>query len=1192
MMANPEQASRFRAHFLITLFSTMAVCSSANAAITLLGVQYQPDNILPEYQCIWKDRDYPTSCGSSVQGENVHVFIRNDGSSPVTVSDVTLSGISLKNSLHVRYDAAKRTAYSIWFPPALPSDQLQALLDAGEPVWYRINPNPIPAGGSGQIIVRLRYAPKPSSSPISVGIISSGGNLTAYIPPEADPPRLANVSFSSDLSKVYLHWRKTGGAAPTTIKMNGQDVTAIATTVGDPTVGFAASTLQLSQPLSPSSLHVFQGFYADGKIASGGARAFVNKFIYSTWATKPVPDNDFPASRAWIDEAVNHGVNAATVQTDGGLADFIGTAQGQQYMASKDYGLIIDSVGKYNCSNPLLWFIRDEPDNADSRVQGGNIGCLAMSAIEEGEMYRGVNPLTPTTINVDGAYRPHNYYTYGQTVDVFMVDPYYQPRLRDTFWYHNPEWIPLYEKATYIHAVTKAAGFACEPNPLHVILYSCRFHDDSGAVFPFPTPESKRIEVYYALASGAKGFSYWWFKGGGGQSQGIGSGGAEADALWKEIGVLGNEIKTVSPLLVNSHPVTLDAQGSTGVWVRSLAVGTDTFILLVVNDQYYNTETACVYTPVPNASVTVTLPSWMQASPTAFEIAGHEIGDVNTQINGNQMVLNLGTIDLTRMIVITKNPQLRAWVQDRYETQVKPGLCTIAPDVCARNGPPKITKQPANTTVCSGAPTSLIVTAVGTGPFTYQWQKNLQNLSDGGHYSGATTDKLNFNPADSNDTADYQCVITNDFGTTISDSARLTAIACDLTCLQNLGFENGFVNGVGSGWTKFTLDGSIVCSDEQTHVRSGAHSQAIYSTGKYNGGGVMQQFSTTPNQPYTVRAWFKCRSNDGADGNMEGLFGVDATGGTNPNSPTVAWSSKPYLYWSQDERTVTAQGNFITLFLLGRATRISKPGYVYFDDILLAPGAPTDDTPQVFGPGSIRWRWIDLGMETGYRVRDTGGTDKSGLLPADTSYWTESSGLLPNTVYARRIHAINDCGESDSSPGQSARTLSPPPETGSIVPSITSPDVDDQIVWTAVGGFGAGKVQYYRYVWDQNPTHEEWTGTETQWSSGTITTVPTASGVWYLHVQGYNASHVANGTFDYEISAGRGVLPDLDDDGDVDLDDFDLFHACVTGPAVEPSVNCKNRDFDGDDDVDLEDFGILQRCYSGDGNPASADCAN
>jgi autotransporter-associated beta strand protein len=72
-----------------------------------------------------------------------------------------------------------------------------------------------------------------------------------------------------------------------------------------------------------------------------------------------------------------------------------------------------------------------------------------------------------------------------------------------------------------------------------------------------------------------------------------------------------------------------------------------------------------------------------------------------------------------------------------------------------------------------------------------------------------------------------------------------------------------------------------------------------------------------------------------------------------------------------------------------------------------------------------------------------------------------------------------------------------------------------------VGGFGAGKVQYYRYVFDTSATHT-FTDTETQWSSGTIGTTPTSTATWYLHVKGYNGNDVGNGTFDYPIAVTQG----------------------------------------------------------------------
>ena len=51
---------------------------------------------------------------------------------------------------------------------------------------------------------------------------------------------------------------------------------------------------------------------------------------------------------------------------------------------------------------------------------------------------------------------------------------------------------------------------------------------------------------------------------------------------------------------------------------------------------------------------------------------------------------------------------------------------------------------------------------------------------------------------------------------------------------------------------------------------------------------------------------------------------------------------------------------------------------------------------------------------------------------------------------------------------------------------------------------------------------------------------------------------------------------DLDADGDVDIDDFELWVQCLTGPATSMVGGCERADMDGDSDVDLEDFAFFQ----------------
>ncbi|MHC4671837.1 MAG: DUF5060 domain-containing protein [Planctomycetota bacterium] len=74
---------------------------------------------------------------------------------------------------------------------------------------------------------------------------------------------------------------------------------------------------------------------------------------------------------------------------------------------------------------------------------------------------------------------------------------------------------------------------------------------------------------------------------------------------------------------------------------------------------------------------------------------------------------------------------------------------------------------------------------------------------------------------------------------------------------------------------------------------------------------------------------------------------------------------------------------------------------------------------------------------------------------------------------------------------------------------------------------------------------------------------------------------------DQADSDGDGVgdacdtMPDLDNDGDVDQDDFSIFQSCMTGSGGDITPGCKKADFDSDADVDLDDFYIFQDCMAG-----------
>ena len=73
-----------------------------------------------------------------------------------------LAGISLELALYEEEQVVKRHPVSIYFAlahGAITQQEFDTLIDAGEPVWYKANPTTIPAGTTGQVVVRLRQVP-------------------------------------------------------------------------------------------------------------------------------------------------------------------------------------------------------------------------------------------------------------------------------------------------------------------------------------------------------------------------------------------------------------------------------------------------------------------------------------------------------------------------------------------------------------------------------------------------------------------------------------------------------------------------------------------------------------------------------------------------------------------------------------------------------------------------------------------------------------------------------------------------------------------------------------------------------------------------------------------------------------------------------------------------------------------------
>ena len=88
---------------------------------------------------------------------------------------------------------------------------------------------------------------------------------------------------------------------------------------------------------------------------------------------------------------------------------------------------------------------------------------------------------------------------------------------------------------------------------------------------------------------------------------------------------------------------------------------------------------------------------------------------------------------------------------------------------------PQVTVHPVDqTNIVPGSNVSFSVTASGTEPLSYQWQKDGVDLTDGSSITGATTATLTIAGVMESDEGGYRCVVTNTAGMDTANTAVLT----------------------------------------------------------------------------------------------------------------------------------------------------------------------------------------------------------------------------------------------------------------------------------------------------------------------------------------------------------------------------------------------------------------------------------
>ncbi len=665
------------------LLTVLLLCSLTAEVATAqpgpVGGEYRADIRFPEYMPMWREGwAWFDDEGERVRyahpdmllGGYLYASFRNSTSQPLSVKDVLLEGVSLAEG--VAPETTPKGNPDDKYPSSLkfsklPAEQLDRLVAAGEPVWWKVEPLEIPPGGFGQVTVRLRRDPRVEKLTVRIpGLPDADGR--AVIATAQRAPWFFSVNFAETFDEIHAYLRHPSGkgVAPQRILVDNRDVTARCRVAADPAVDTVAVVIKPDRALKQSTWHLLQADYADGMVARVNVGAWQPGLVYGMWGYSRRADED-ENRKFYLEDMRVHHINTLLYSIPGEVRRFLRSEEGQEY--SRQTGIRAMTNWSGDAVNAPFMFLTDEPDAGDFRSMmldpDKRIGSLAQYLIARANMFRREEPTTPVLLNIDNTFKPENWYTYAQLADVPCADPYYQEGMQSVYKV-DPVNLGAYLKPTYVLGVGEIYQSAGAPKPMHLILHTCRF-DTKPEDFPFrgPTVEEKRIEVYYALAAGAKALSYWWYTPYG-EYYGVGGDTPDMKALWKEIGLLGAEVRTAEPVILYSSPAKMNVHGPRMLWLRTLVSGTDTLVVIVANENIASDRLGTVVKPVEKARIKVDVPSWIRAADV-FEVDYKGTRKVDYKAADATLTVELGQVDLTRMILVTSDAGLRARLQERYE---------------------------------------------------------------------------------------------------------------------------------------------------------------------------------------------------------------------------------------------------------------------------------------------------------------------------------------------------------------------------------------------------------------------------------------------------------------------------------------------------------------------------------------------
>ena len=601
---------------------------------------------------------------------NVKLYVRNTGDKPLTAGQITVDGT--------------------------PIEQLR---ERREMLWWRTLPNPVPAGGVAEVLIRPRVS---VTKPLQISIAFAGfPALTTTVSPTAPPVRITSVGFNSSLDRVFvvasaMPWAVTPPSSPARVRpqvgraqgeggRGGEDAVAVppfpagrgARGVGavavlldsrdvtsssrilSPTFerGVCPVEIRLAKPLQAGSYHVVKLVTKSGAVAACQQRAYDGFVPLGSYGYETVED--------YARNGLN-GYNNFRVSSKSN-ADF------QAMLGMRGVSITGENPPPAHLvGHPGVFAhcLQDEPDCSDYLAEAWpiaeRIGYNAPEMERRAALCRATDPSTLAFLTIDQTYKPANYYVYGQLADVTNHDSY-------------P--LTLGWPARAIIGNLDTAFAAIMPHPM-LFTYQGAYEKtgdpakEAKRAFPRqPFPQEERLMMLYGIGCGARGLYNYIHA-----SDGANEGSDQHPEVWNAIGITCRELSLVSPLIAQSCPAPIATSPNKRLWVRGLVAGPQSALVVAANDDYQETADNFVSQPVKNAEIDLANLSWLPVKGV-YAVREGAFVPLKWRSTPGETRITVPELSIADVILVTSDPALPARLLAEYqarELKVAVGLLHVA----------------------------------------------------------------------------------------------------------------------------------------------------------------------------------------------------------------------------------------------------------------------------------------------------------------------------------------------------------------------------------------------------------------------------------------------------------------------------------------------------------------------------------